>query len=57
MIYRLKDKAAWWLVKRLPKRVLLYAFVYVHALKGDAPEYNGEYSQAYKLWTAKHGLK
>jgi len=53
----LKFKLAWWLVKYLPKRVILYAFVRVHGLSGEAPLYDGEYSRAYKTWVAKHGIK
>ena len=56
MSERLKEKLAWWIVKRLPKRVLLYAFCMVHGLSGDGPAYDGEYARAYKAWTAKWGL-
>jgi hypothetical protein len=52
-----KEKLAWWIVERLPKRVLLYAFCMVHGLSGEGPSYDGEYSRAYKLWCAKWGLK
>lgn len=54
---RQKEKLAWFVAKHLPKRVLLYAFCIVHGLSGDGPSYDGEYSRAYKLWTAKWGLK
>lgn len=57
MLERHKEKLAWWIAKRLPKRVLLYAFCIVHGLKGEAPEYGGEYSKAYKLWVEKWKLK
>lgn len=51
-----KEKLAWFIVKYLPARVLLYAFCRVHALSGEAPEYDGEYKKAYQLWAKKHGL-
>ena len=57
MSERTKEKLAWWIVKRLPKRVLLYAFCMVHGLSGEGPAYDGEYAIAYKLWTERHGLK
>jgi hypothetical protein len=53
----LKDKIAWWIAFMLPKRVALYAFVRVHALSGDAPLIDGEYSRAYELWKTVHKIK
>jgi hypothetical protein len=57
MSERYKEKLAWFIVTRLPKRVLLYAFCMVHGLSGEGPSYDGEYARAYKLWAEKHGLK
>ncbi len=54
---RLKEKIAWWIVKHLPTRVLLYAFCTVHGNVGGGPSYDGEYARAYKAWTRKYGLK
>lgn len=54
---RTKEKLAWFVVKHLPKRVLLYAFCMVHGLSGDGPSYDGEYARAYGLWASKWGLK
>jgi len=56
MSERMKEKAAWWIVRHLPKRVLLYAFCMVHGLSGEGPSYGGEYKAAYELWTKKYGL-
>lgn len=52
----LKEKICWWIAYRLPKRVALYAFVRVHSLTMEAPEHDGEYSRAFKLWQKKHGV-
>lgn len=57
MIEKYKEKLAWFVVKHLPKRVLLYAFCMVHAITGEGPSYDGEYSTAYKMFAKKHGLK
>ncbi len=57
MSERMKEKLAWWLVSRLPKRVLLYAFCMVHGITGEGPASDGEYATAYKLWTERHGLR
>lgn len=54
---RLKYKLSWWIAQRLPKQVALYAFVRVHALSGEGPSYDGEYSQAYKRWVKQHEIK
>jgi hypothetical protein len=54
---RTKEKLAWWIVKYLPKRVVLYAFCTVHGITGDGPAYDGEYAIAYRMWTERHGLK
>ena len=51
-----KERLAWWVVKRLPKRVLLYAFCMVHGLSGEGPSYDGEYKKAYYLWAKKWKL-
>ena len=56
MSERTKEKLAWWIVKRLPKRVLLYAFCMVHGNVGEGPSYEGEYAIAYRKWTERHGL-
>lgn len=53
---RLKFKFMWWLAYAIPAQAALYAFVRVHALAGEAPDYEGEYSQAYKRWVAKYEI-
>jgi hypothetical protein len=57
MSERHKEKLAWFVVRYLPKRVLLYAFCMVHGLSGDGPAYDGEYARAYNLWVKRYGLK
>jgi len=57
MSERMKEKLAWWIAGRLPRRVLLYAFCIVHGNTGEGPSYGGEYATAYNLWAEKHGLK
>jgi len=54
---RLKQKFMWWLAIKLPKQAALYAMVRVHALSGEGPEYEGEYSQAYKLWVKTYRIE
>ena len=54
---RYKEKLAWFIVKNLPKRVLLYAFCLVHGVTGEGPSYDGEYKKAYEMWTKRHGLR
>lgn len=49
-----KDKLCWLIVRLLPARAVLFAFVKVHALSGDCP--GKEYCEAYDLWTHKHNL-
>jgi len=56
MSERMKEVVSWWIVRHLPKRVLLYAFCMVHGLSGEGPSYRGEYRNAYELWTKKYGL-
>lgn len=50
-------KIYWWIAFHLPKQITLYAFVRVHALSGEGPAYEGEYSKAYDLWVKTHGIK
>lgn len=57
MSERTKEKLAWWIAKKLPDRVKLYAFCIVHGLSGDAPALDGEYARAYKLWAKEKGLQ
>lgn len=54
---RIKYLVSWWIAWALPKQVVLYAFVRVHALTRHAPLYDGEYSQAYKLWVKTYDIK
>jgi len=54
---KMKEKVAWWIVRRLPKRVLLYAFCMVHGLSGEGPSCDGEYKTAYGLWAKKYSLR
>lgn len=57
MSEQLKEKLAWWVVTKLPKRVVLYAFCFVHGAVGEAPQYEGEYKRAYDVFTKRYGLK
>lgn len=52
-----KEKLAWFIVRHLPKRILLYAFCRVHGITGEGPSYEGEYARAYNMFTKKYGLK
>lgn len=41
----------------LPYRIVMWCFIRVHAESGEAPEQNGEYARAYKLFTKKYKLR
>jgi hypothetical protein len=52
----LKQKFMWWLAFAIPPQAALYAFVRVHALIGEGPAYDGEYSRAYKAFVKEYGI-
>lgn len=56
MTERIKEKLAWWIVTKLPKRICLYAFCFVHGTLRTAPESDVEYSRAYKAFTKEWEL-
>lgn len=52
-LVRLKEKLIWWIVSNLPKRILLYAFVYVYGYDGNGLSFKSKCD----YFSEKHGLK